>query len=189
MDMTKTLRVVNRHDWRAWLEQNHDRETEIWLIFYKAHTRQPGVSYEEAVEEALCFGWIDSIVKRIDDDRYAQKFTPRKAGSQWSVSNKRRVAKLIRESRMTPAGLAKVTYDDPSDPPVDEGTPELALAEELEAALIADEVAWAQFNRLAPSQRRNYVRWVMSARKDETRLRRLSEIIALLRQGKALGLK
>ncbi len=120
MDITKTFEATHRHDWRAWLEENHHRETEIWLVFYKSHTGHPCVSYEDAVEEALCFGWIDSLVKRIDDDRYAQKFSPRKPGSKWSVSNRRRMAKLIREGRMTPAGLATVTYSNPAEPPAED---------------------------------------------------------------------
>ncbi|MFP3944469.1 MAG: YdeI/OmpD-associated family protein [Alphaproteobacteria bacterium] len=96
------------HDWRDWLEENYGRCDEIWLVFYKKHTGKAAISYEEAVEEALCFGWIDSVKRRLDDERYAFRFTPRKPSSKWSPSNIRRVEKLIAEGRMTPAGLEPV---------------------------------------------------------------------------------
>lgn len=108
MKMNKTLYVTNRDDWRAWLNKNHKTEKEVWLIYYKNHTGKPTIPYDVAVEEALCFGWIDSIVKRIDDERYMQKFTPRKTNSNWSELNKKRVKKMIKEGRMTEAGMAKI---------------------------------------------------------------------------------
>src|SRR5262249_60030780 len=86
----------------------HQSETEVWLIYYKKPSGQPRIPYDDAVEEALCFGWVDSIVKRIDDAKFAQKFTPRRGRTRWSALNKRRLRKLIREGRMTPAGLAKI---------------------------------------------------------------------------------
>ena len=107
MDMRKTLYVTRREDWRAWLAKHCRSEKGVWLIFYKKHTDRPRIPYEHAVEEALCFGWIDSLVKRIDDEKFAQKFTPRRDGSKWSGLNKRRLRKLVREGRMTEAGLAK----------------------------------------------------------------------------------
>jgi len=117
----KTLQVTLPGEWRDWLAAHHDRETEIWLVFFKKHTGKACVSYQDAVDEALCFGWIDSIVRRLDDERYAQKFTPRKpkrppvqggqaalpGGSNWSEANRRIFARLVREGRMTAAGLAK----------------------------------------------------------------------------------
>ena len=100
------LYVTTRDEWRAWLAEHHDTEREVWLVSYKKHTGRPQIPYDDAVEEALCFGWIDSLVKTIDDERFAQKFSPRKGKSNWSESNKRRVRKLVREGRMTEAGLA-----------------------------------------------------------------------------------
>jgi uncharacterized protein YdeI (YjbR/CyaY-like superfamily) len=94
-----TLHPTTRAAWRAWLAAHHDRETEIWLVYNKRHTGELRVEYDDAVEEALCFGWIDSIVRTIDEDRYAQKFTPRKAKSKWSELNRRRFAKLVAEGR------------------------------------------------------------------------------------------
>src|SRR5512132_3621352 len=108
MDMRKTLYVTDREKWRAWLAKHHRSETEIWLVYYKKQSGRPRIPYDHAVEEAICFGWIDSIVKRLDDERFAQKFTPRRDSTRWSALNKRRLRKLIREGRMTEAGLAKI---------------------------------------------------------------------------------
>jgi uncharacterized protein YdeI (YjbR/CyaY-like superfamily) len=189
----KLLRLTDRDTWRAWLAENHDREREVWLVYSKARTGKPRIGYEDAVEEALCFGWIASIVRRLDDEFYAQKFTPRKAGSRWSALNRRRVAKLIREGRMTQAGLTKVP--DPAAGRVGKEAEagnrgeEPALPPAIKRELRANKAAWLFFSRLAPSYRRNYIRWVMSAKKDETRLRRLREAISLLAQNRKLGLK
>src|SRR4026208_307458 len=108
MEIRKTLYVTSREEWRTWLRKHYQSESEVWLIYFKKHTGRPRISYDHAVEEALCFGWIDSIGKRIDDDRFAQKFTPRRDRTHPSVLNKRRVRRLIREGRMTKAGLAKI---------------------------------------------------------------------------------
>ncbi len=108
MKITKTLYVTTRDEWRSWLEENHKSEKEIWLIYYKKHTGKPRIPYDDAVEEALCFGWIDSIIKRIDEEKYTQKFSPRKQNSAWSDLNKKRVKKLIEEGKMTKAGYETV---------------------------------------------------------------------------------
>lgn len=102
----KTLYVKTRNEWRKWLAEHHDTEREIWLVYYRKTTGKPRVEYNEAVEEALCFGWIDSQQKGIDDERFAQRFSPRKPGSSFSEMNKARMRKLIAEEKMTPAGLA-----------------------------------------------------------------------------------
>jgi uncharacterized protein YdeI (YjbR/CyaY-like superfamily) len=108
MEIRKTLHVTSREGWRAWLTQHYESESEVWLIFRRKHTGQPRISYDHAVEEALCFGWIDSVVKRIDDDKFTQKFTPRRVGSRWSALNVRRLRRLIEEGRMTgPLGARK----------------------------------------------------------------------------------
>lgn len=108
MKTTKKLYVKSRDEWRSWLQNNHAAEKEIWLIYYKKHTGKPRIPYDDAVEEALCFGWIDSIVKRIDDEKYIQKYTPRKDKSIWSELNKKRTEKMIKQGRMTEAGLIKI---------------------------------------------------------------------------------
>ena len=189
-----TVHVTTRAAWRAWLAAHHDSAREVWLVFYKAHTGKPRLAYEVAVEEALCFGWVDSLVKRLDDERYAQKFTPRKQGSTWSASNRRRVVGLVREGRMTPAGMAKVTFPLPGPPAPGEPEPERTRPEprmprELLQVLKSNARAWETFSALAPSYRRNYVRWIVAAKKDETRRRRLREAIELLAEGKKLGMK
>src|SRR5580704_10191223 len=105
----KQLCVTSRAQWRAWLAENHDKEKSgVWLVFFKGPKGKASIEYEESVEEALCFGWIDSLIKRIDDQQYCRKYTPRKNDSLWSDSNRKRVEKIIREGRMTEFGLAKI---------------------------------------------------------------------------------
>jgi len=105
-ESVKTLRVADGAGWRAWLDRNHSVETEVWLLIYKKRAAKKGISYDEAVEEALCYGWIDSAIKRVDEESYAQRFTPRKPGSSWSDSNLARLKKLASEGRMAAPGLA-----------------------------------------------------------------------------------
>ena len=183
MEMRKTLYVTSREEWRAWLTKHYQSETEVWLIFYKKHTGRPRISYDHAVEEALCFGWIDSIVKRMDDEKFAQKFTPRRDGSRWSALNKRRLHKLIREGRMTEAGLAKVALVTLSEEPrakPSEG--DMDIPRVVQEALMANAKAWRNFRNLTPSRRRAYIRLIMDARKEETRERQGRQAISLLEQ-------
>jgi uncharacterized protein YdeI (YjbR/CyaY-like superfamily) len=189
MAVSRTFYATNRQEWRAWLEKHHATESEIWLIYYKKHTGQPRIPYEDAVEEALCFGWIDSTVKKIDEEKFAQKFTPRRDRSNWSALNKRRMQQLIRDGRMTAAGLAKIdlaTLNDETEPRPKE---ELPLPRFVKQALRANRTAWENFDKLAPSYRRNLIRWILDAKKEETRQRRLQEAIGLLEQNKKLGMK
>jgi uncharacterized protein YdeI (YjbR/CyaY-like superfamily) len=190
MGAPKTLYVTSRDEWRAWLAKHHESETELWLIYYKKHTGRPRISYDDAVEEALCFGWVDSIVKKIDDDKFSQKFTPRRDFTKWSALNIQRVRKLIKEGRMTKAGLAKIdlaTVREQQAPERTKGDPEIPQL--VKQALMARPRAWENFQKLAPSYRRNYIGWVMAGKKEETRVRRLREAISLLEENKKLGLK
>jgi len=184
-----TTHPTTRAAWRAWLAAHHDREKEIWLVYNKRHTGAPRVEYDDAVEEALCFGWIDSIVRTIDADRYAQKFTPRKAKSKWSELNRRRFAKMVREGKMTPAGLAKSPPQDENGATKNKPSAGDSVPGYIEEALRANGVAWANFSNLAPSYRRLYVGWIENAKKEETRRKRLAEAVSLLEQNKKLGLK
>lgn len=147
------------------------------------------MSYEDSVEEALCHGWIDSIIKRIDENRYARKFTPRTDNQNWSELNKRRVAKLIREGRMTEIGLAKVKYSKAESQPRKSRPEVLSVPAFLEQGLRQNKRAWENFIRLAPSHKRNYILWITMAKREETRAKRLQEAIQLLVQNKKLGLK
>jgi uncharacterized protein YdeI (YjbR/CyaY-like superfamily) len=185
MEIRKTLYVTSREEWRAWLTEHYQSETEVWLVYYKKHTGRPRISYDEAVEEALCFGWIDSIGKRIDDERFAQKFTPRRDCTNWSVLNKRRMRKLIREGRMTEAGLAKIdlaTLGEEAQAKQSKG--DLDIPRFVKQALMANAKAWENFRNLTPSRRRAYVQLITDAKKEETRERRLREAVSLLEQSK-----
>jgi uncharacterized protein YdeI (YjbR/CyaY-like superfamily) len=191
MIMKSELYVTNRNDWRNWLEKNHDAAKEVWLIYYKKHTGKPSISYEDTVEEALCFGWVDSILKRLDDDRCARKFTPRKSSSSWSESNRKRAEKMIREQRMTEAGMARIreARERGEWSRVREVRKELAVPSVIQEALAENEKARAFFETLANSYKRQIVGWVSSAKKEETRARRLTEVIGLLEKNQKLGLK
>lgn len=189
--ITKKLYVTNRDDWRTWLENNHETENEIWLIYYKKHTGKPTIRYDEAVEEALCYGWIDSIVKRIDDEKYTQKYTPRKDKSIWSELNKKRVKKLIKQGRMTEVGLAKINAAKKTGEwqRTTENKKGPAVPAELKKALAANKKAEKYFSNLAPSYKKQYIGWIESAKRDETRIKRIKETVKILAQNKKLGMK
>lgn len=182
----KTLDVRTRAKWRAWLAKHHDSKSEVWFVFHKKHTGVSCVSYDEAVEEAICFGWIDSLVRRLDDDRYVQKFTPRKINSNWSTANRKRYSDLKKRGLLTQAGLNRAPPGRSGDAPRPSAT---RLPKYLERALKADERAWSFFEQLAPSYRRAYTGWIDSAKREETRARRIDEALRLLAAGKKLGMK
>lgn len=182
----KTFDAPTAADWRAWLAQHHQSESEIWLVFHKRHTGRTSITYDDAVDEALCFGWIDSLIRRLDDDRYARKFTPRKPGSRWSTANCKRYAQLQESGRLTPAGLKLAPAGDPVDAP----RPSLVnLPPYIEQALKDHRAAWEFFQSLAPSHRRLYIGWIDSAKREDTKAKRLREAIAKLAAGEKLGLK
>jgi len=181
----KTLRIANRRQWRAWLTKHHTSSPGVWLVFYKAHTGVKSIPYEDMVREALCFGWIDSLVKRLDDDRYALKVTPRKPTSKWSDINRKRWAELKAAGLLTSAGLAAAPTSNTYAPkPV---IPE--LPDYIAKALKANPSAWKFFRELAPTYRRDFVVWIHIAKQPDTRARRIRESISLLAAGKKLGLK
>lgn len=172
--------------WHAWLARHHASESEIWLVFYKIQTGRAGVSYSDALDEALCFGWVDSLIKRLDDERYARKFTPRKAESKWSEINRKRYAELQASGRLQPAGVNRAptgrAYAAPPKPPA-------TVPDYFEQALKKNTAAKKYFEKLAPSHRRAYLLWVDTARREETKAKRLKEALALLAARKPLGLK
>ncbi|MHC4628089.1 MAG: YdeI/OmpD-associated family protein [Planctomycetota bacterium] len=187
----KQLHVTDTDKWRDWLSEHHAASSGVWLVFYKKGTSKPSIEYEAAVEEALCFGWIDSIVKRIDDEKYVRKFTPRKDKSNWSALNRKRAARMIRACRMTEAGLAKIKTAKKNGSWNQDGkTPRtLEMPAEFAEALAGNEKAKEHFEKLAPTYRRHFVGWIAAAKRPETKKRRIDESIAVLEKGRKLGMK
>ena len=189
--MSHQLYFKTSDEWRQWLKSHHDKENEVWLIFYKKGTGKPSMEYEASVEEALCFGWIDSIIKKINDEIYVRKFTPRKDNSLWSELNKERAARLIRSKRMTEIGLAKIErakrngqWDKPDRPEIPWDMPG-----EFRRALDQNKKAKTFFNQLAPTYQKHFMGWIQVAKRPETREKRIRECIGLLEKGQKLGLK
>jgi len=182
----KTLELSTSAQWRNWLARHHGSEREVWLVFHKRHTGRASIAYEDAVDQALSFGWVDSLIKRLDDERYARKFTPRKPDSRWSDINRKRYARLKADGQLAPAGASRVPTERsyaarPSLPATVPRYIQEALQKYPEAA--------RAFERLAQSHRRRYIGWVHFAKQQETRARRLREVIRVLTKGEKLGLK
>lgn len=176
-------------EWRCWLDEHHASETEVWLIFHKRHTGLTTIEYQEALDEALCFGWVDSLVRRLDDQRYARKFTPRRHDSRWSDVNRKRYAELNSEGRLTPPGIERAPTDRGYAPRPTRLELPAELPSYIQSALDENPAARRSFDALPLSERRRYFAWIESARREETKLRRLQEAIRLLAGGKVLGLK
>jgi uncharacterized protein YdeI (YjbR/CyaY-like superfamily) len=180
-----TLDIRTRREWRAWLAKHYATSPGIWLVFYRDHTGVKSIAYEDSVREALCFGWIDSLIKRLDDDRFARKFTPRKPASKWSDINRQRWTELKAEGRLARAGLDAGPTDN-----VYAAKPEIPeMPAYIEKAFKSNVRAWDFFQKLAPTYRRHFVVWIHIAKREETRDKRIRESIQLLAAGKKLGLK
>jgi uncharacterized protein YdeI (YjbR/CyaY-like superfamily) len=191
MKSVEQLHVADREDWRAWLEMNYGSKKEVWVIYYKAHTGKPSIHYDASVEEALCFGWIDGIIKKFDDERYGRKFMPRTKNSRWSELNKKRAEKMIMEGKMTDAGMSRISEAKKSGewyraPPERK---ELMIPLFLKKALVKNKRALDYFNTLAPTYKKHFVGWISSAKREETRMKRLTEALSYLEQNKKLPLK
>lgn len=189
MRMPLTFCAKNRQEWRGWLEKNYAGEKEVWLVYYKAGSGKETIPYEDSVEEALCFGWIDSLIQKIDAEKYARKFTPRTNTAKWSDTNRRRLGKVIREGRMTEAGMAKISDPEKILEVLPTSKEKFEIPMDIEQAIQANPKAWETYNALSPSSRKKYLGWVLSAKKEETVGRRLKEVIELLEQNKPLGMK
>jgi uncharacterized protein YdeI (YjbR/CyaY-like superfamily) len=173
-----TFFAADRAAWRAWLAANHQESAQVWLLLHKKHVQEPSVTYDEAVEEALCWGWIDGLTNAWDERSYAVRFTPRKPGSVWSESNVARVERMIAESRMTPAGMALVeeaqrrgTWEQATSGRLD------VTPADLEAALAGVPAALERWAAWPASPRRRYVYWVLEAKRPETRARRIADVV------------
>ncbi len=162
MEIGKKFYAADRKSWRAWLSKNHKKEKEVWLIYYKVGSGKPRIPYGDAVDEALCFGWIDSTVKSIDAEKYAQRFSPRRRTSGLSMANRERVRKLIAEKRMTAAGLEAIahTYD-----PEQESKAAFTVPEDVLAAIKADRDAWRNFKKLPESYKRIRIAYIENQRR------------------------
>jgi uncharacterized protein YdeI (YjbR/CyaY-like superfamily) len=180
-----TLDIRNGREWRSWLRKHHAASPGVWLVFHKDHTGVASVPYEEAVRQALCFGWIDSLIKRLDENRYARKFTPRKPTSKWSELNRQRWTELDEQGLLAASGRAAAPTGNryASRPTIPD------LPADIVKALKSNPEAWQSFQALAPSYQRHFVVWIHIAKRPETRENRIRESIALLAAGKKLGLK
>ncbi|PWB71570.1 hypothetical protein C3F09_07730 [candidate division GN15 bacterium] len=191
MTLSKPLNLKTRSDWRKWLTKNHATAREIWLVYYKKHTGKSSVAYNDAVEEAICFGWIDGQVRRLDDERYMQRYSPRTKSSTWSALNVRRAKAMIKQGLMTEVGLAVFKSGKPEDTsrrpaPI---TLPVEFPEDLRAALAKNKKAEAHFATLPPSAVRLALGWIVSARKPETRKRRIKEVVATSAKAGRIGMK
>lgn len=168
----------SRADWRKWLEKNHTRAEGVWFISYKKETGKPRVTYEESVEEALCFGWIDSKGNKLDDERSMLWFAPRKEKSNWSKPNKERVERLIQQGLMTPAGLAKIELAKKNGTwTALDGVENLEIPPDLAKALSKNKIAKEYFDAFPRSVKRGILEWILNAKKPETRAARIEETV------------
>jgi uncharacterized protein YdeI (YjbR/CyaY-like superfamily) len=176
-------------EFRAWLKKNQGATKELWIGFWRKDSGRTGLTYTEALDEALCFGWIDGVQRKIDKLNYTNRFTPRKSKSHWSAVNLKRAEELIRQKRMTPSGLAAYEARNPAN--IAKASFEqkaVMLPQALEKRFRAYKAAWAFFERQVPSYRRTALWWIVSAKRAETQLRRLELLIADSAAGRRLGL-
>jgi uncharacterized protein YdeI (YjbR/CyaY-like superfamily) len=173
---------------RDWFDANHETAADLWLGYHRKATGKPTISWSDAVDEALCVGWIDGIRKRLDDTRSAQRFTPRRKGSNWSAINVDKVAALTAEGRMRPAGLAAFEARTPERTAIySYERAAAAFSDEELARFQAVPAAWADWERRPPSYKRNVTHWVTSAKGADTRVRRLDVLIADSAAGQLIG--
>ncbi|HEX9897268.1 MAG TPA: YdeI/OmpD-associated family protein [Dehalococcoidales bacterium] len=179
LNISKALYFADRTEWRKWLVRNHAKEKEALLIHYRKDSGKTGLDHFDAVEEALCFGWIDSILKRVDDERFVLKYTPRKANSIWSKINRDKAEQLIEAGKMTKAGLLKIeeakqngNWDNAYTSLIKD-----TLPDDLKQALMNNKKAWWNFQKFAATYRNMYIGWVNGARTVATRRKRIAEVV------------
>jgi uncharacterized protein YdeI (YjbR/CyaY-like superfamily) len=192
MEVGKTLYVSNRKGWRAWLAKNHRSVAEIWLVYYKKHSDKPRIPYNDAVEEALCYGWIDSTLKPIDDVCYAQRFSHRRKNSKLSEMNKERVLRLIKAKKMTRWGLESIQHHMENNHKKSTGSQSLkkfALPQDILEILKADPTAWKHFVKFPMSYKRIRIGWIDTARhRPEIFNQRLKYFLKMTIKNKKFGM-
>jgi len=187
MKLGKTFYARNRREWRSWLFRNHRTAPEIFLVYYKKHSGKPRVSYNDAVDEALCYGWIDSILKPIDGDCYAQRFSPRRPTSRLSAMNHERVRRLIAARRMTRAGLARIAhvFDHRKDT---KQRLKWEIPEDILKRLKRDPTIWKNFQRFPESYKRIRIGWIAATRRRDTHAQRLAYFLKMTARNKRFGM-
>lgn len=169
----------NREEWRKWLEINHSKEKEIWVIIQKKNSPKIGLKYQEAVEEAICYGWIDSKMQSINIETFRQRFSPRRKNSIWSKKNKERAEKMIKEKKMKEAGFStikKAKQNGKWDTAYSSNMT-LTIPEDLQKVLKQNDTTWENFNNFSNSTRLQLIYWINNAKKDETRKKRINEVV------------
>ncbi|HEX8426640.1 YdeI/OmpD-associated family protein [Hymenobacter sp.] len=188
LDQLASFHPLTCAEWRQWLTEQYTTSPGVWLVYYKKVSGKPRISYEEAVEEALCFGWIDGLARRLDEERSMLLFTPRKPRSVWSKPNKERVARLIAAGRMLEAGLEKIniakqngSWDALTD------SDALVIPADLAAALQANPPAQQNFTAFSPSSQKIILAWIANAKRPDTRTRRVEETVTLAAENRKAG--
>lgn len=188
MEDINKIYCKDRKEWRSWLQKYHGSDKGVWLIYYKKHTGKSSIAYNDAVEEAICYGWIDGQIKKIDDERYMQRYTPRTSKSLWSVINIERAKKMILQGSMTAAGL-KIYQDGVKNKERVPSSKDFSVPRDLKTALTKNVSARSHFQNFAPSAKLAYVYWVNTAKTKETRQKRINKTVGLIAQNKKYGEK
>jgi uncharacterized protein YdeI (YjbR/CyaY-like superfamily) len=192
MEITETLYLTDRNKWRSWLAKNHTSAKEIWLIYYNKKSGKPRIPYNDAVEEALCYGWIDSIVKKYDEERAAQRFSPRRKNSQLSEMNKERIRRLIEAGKMTPAGLESIKHhlgNSNSGKKNNFLTDDFCIPEDILRILKSNKTVWNHFQNFPEHYKRIRIGWIDGSReRPEVFEKRLQYFIRMTAKNKTFGM-
>lgn len=185
MDKKEHHYFKNAKEWREWLHKNHATSTGVCLIFYKVGSEFESMRWEEAVQVALCYGWIDSTVKKMDEERRRQLFSPRKNKSVWSKLNKTHIEKLLKENLIHESGLAKIEIAKQNGSWTSmDAAQDLIIPQDLKLAFEQNKIAYQNYQQFSPSYRKNYLYWLYQAKREETRNNRITQIINLCRENK-----
>jgi uncharacterized protein YdeI (YjbR/CyaY-like superfamily) len=188
MNIPKSLYFKDRKEWRDWLKKNYKKEKGVWLLHYKKHTKKPGALHKEALEEALCFGWIDSTLKRIDNEKFILKYTPRKENSIWSKLNKDTAERLTKEGKMAKAGFEKIEEAKKNGKwqAAYTSKKKLRIPPDLKKQLSKNKNALKNFKNFANTYQNMYIGWVTGAKTEETRKKRIKEVFKKAKENKKL---